>query len=45
MLPLISEEEMNAMSSGDDSDYETMSTEMSEDIRDGSQYHLNVNMR
>ena len=33
------------MDSGDDSDDEPMFTEMLEDIRDGSQYHLNVNRR
>ena len=31
------------MSSGDDSDAETMSTEMLEDICDSSQSHLRVN--
>ena len=43
--PLLSEEEMYAVDSGDESDDEPMSTEMLEDIRDGSQYHPNVNMR
>ena len=33
------------MYSDDDSDDEPMSTDMLEDIRDGSQYHLNVNRR
>ena len=31
------------MDSGDESDDEPMSTEMLEDIRDGSQYHPNAN--
>ena len=31
------------MDSGDESDDEPMSTEMLEDIHDGSQYHPNVN--
>ena len=43
MPPLLSEEEMDAMDSGDDSDDEPMSTEMLEDILDGSQYHPSVN--
>ena len=33
------------MDSGDYSDYDTMSTDMLEYIRDGSQYHTNVNKR
>ena len=33
------------MSSGDESDAETISTEMLEDIRDGSQSHPSVNRR
>ena len=43
MLPLLSEEEMDAMDSGDESDYDLISTDMLEDIRDGSQSHPNVN--
>ena len=40
MLPKqISKEEMNVMDSGNNSDDETMSTDMLKDIRDGSQYH------
>ena len=31
------------MNSGDESDDESMSTEMLEDISGGSQYHMNVN--
>ena len=37
MPPLIIEEEMDAMDSGDESEYEPMSTDMLEDIHDGSQ--------
>ena len=43
--PLIIEEEMDEMSSGDGSDDEPMSTDMLEDIRDGSQYHPIIHMR
>ena len=43
MPPLISEEEMDAMGSGDGSDDVSMSTEMLEYICDGSQSHPNVN--
>ena len=43
MTPLISKKEMDVMNSGDESDDEPMSTEMLEDIHDGSQYHPNVN--
>ena len=45
MSPLISEELMDAMSSGDESDAEPMYTEMLEDIRDDSQSHPSVNRR
>ena len=45
MSPLISEEEIDAMDSGDESDAEPMSTEMLEHICDGSQSHTNVNRR
>ena len=45
MKPLLSKEEMDAMDSGDQSDDEPISTEILEDIRDGSQSHLNVNSR
>ena len=45
MPPLPSEEEMDAMDSINDSDDETMSMEMLEDIRDGSQYDPNANRR
>ena len=45
MIPLMSEEDMDAMDSGDESDHDIISTEMLEDIRDGSQYHSNVNQR
>ena len=43
MPPLISEEEMDAIDSGDKSDDETMSMEMLEDIHDGSKSHPDVN--
>ena len=36
---------MDAMDSGDDSDHDPISTEMLEDICDGSQSHPNVNRR
>ena len=45
MPPLISEEESNALDSGDESDDEPMSTEMLEDICDVSQSHPDVNQR
>ena len=45
MPPLISEEEMDVISSGDESDDETMFTEILEDICDVSQSHLSVNRR
>ena len=45
MPPLLKKEEMDAMDSGNESDHELISTEMLEDIRDGSQSHLNVNQR
>ena len=45
MPPLLSEEEMYAMDSGDESDHVLISTEMLEDIREGSQSHPNINKR
>ena len=45
MLLLISEEEMDAISSGDESDAEPISTDMLEDIRDGSKSHPRINRR
>ena len=36
---------MDAINSGDESDHDLISTEMLEDIRDGSQTHPNVNKR
>ena len=45
IAPLISEEEMDALSLGDESDAEPMSTDMLEDIYDGSQSHLRTNRR
>ena len=43
--PLISEAEMDEMSSGDKSDAEPMPTHMLEDIHDRSQYHPSINKR
>ena len=45
MLSLLSEEEMDAMDSGDESDDEYISTEILDDIREGSEYHPIVNRR
>ena len=45
MPPLLSEEEMDAMDSGDESCHDLISIEMLEDICDGSQSHPNVNKR
>ena len=42
---LLVEEEIDVMDSGDELDHDLISTEMSEDIRDGSQSHTNVNQR
>ena len=42
---LLSEEEMDAMDYGNESDDDPMSTDMLEEICDISQYHLNVNRR
>ena len=42
---MISEQDMENMNSGDDSDHDIISTEMLEDIRNGSQTHTNVNIR
>ena len=43
MPTLLSEEETDALDSGDESDYEPMSAEMLEYILDGGQSHLKVN--
>ena len=43
MPPLLSEEEMDAMDSDDESDHDLISKEMLEIISHGSQYHPNVN--
>ena len=45
MPPLLIEEEMNVMDSGDESDHEPMYTEMLEYICDISQSHPNINNR
>ena len=42
---MMSEQDMDAINSGDESDHDIISTEMLEDIRDGSQTHPNVNIR
>ena len=42
---MISEQHMDAMNSRDESDHDLISTEMLEDILDGSQNHPNVNRR
>ena len=41
----MSEQDMDAMNSGDESDHDLISTDTLEDIRDGSQTHPNVNRR
>ena len=45
MAPLLSEEDMDTMDYGDESNNDLISTEMLEDIRDGSQTHSDVNRR
>ena len=40
---MMSEKDMDAINAGDESDNDIISTEMLEDIRDGSQTHPNVN--
>ena len=42
---MMSEQDMENINSGDESDHDLISTEMLEDIRDGSQTHPNVNRR
>ena len=42
---MMSEQDMDAINYGDESDHDLISTEMLEDIRDGSQTHTNVNRR
>ena len=42
---MMSKQDMNAINSGDESDHDLISTEMLEDICDGSQTHPNVNRR
>ena len=41
----MSEQDIDAMNSGDESDHDLISTEMLENIRDVSQTHPNVNIR
>ena len=42
---MMSEQDMDAMNSGDESDHDLISTEMLEEICDGNQTHPNVNRR
>ena len=42
---MMSEQDIDAMNYGDESDHDLISTEMLEDIRDVSQTHPNVNRR
>ena len=42
---MMSEQDMDAMHSGDDSDHDIISTEMLKGIHDGSETHPNVNRR
>ena len=42
---MMTEKDMEDINSGDESDHDLISTEMLEDICDGSQTHLNVNRR
>ena len=42
---MMSEQDMENINSCDESDHDLISTEMLEDIRDGSQTHTNVNRR
>ena len=42
---IMSKQDMDAMNSGDESDHDLISTDMLEEIRDGSQTHPNVNRR
>ena len=42
---MMSEQDMENLDSNEDSDHDLISTEMLEDIRDGSQTHPNVNKR
>ena len=41
----MSEQDMDAINSGDESDHDLISTDMLEDICDGSQTHTKVNRR
>ena len=42
---MMSEQDTDAINSGDESDHDLISTEMLQDIRDRSQTHPNVNKR
>ena len=41
----MSKQDMENINYGDESDHNLISTEMLEDVREGSQTHLNVNRR
>ena len=41
----MSKQDMENINAGDESDHDIISTDMLEDIRDGSQTHPNVNRR
>ena len=45
MPPILSKEEMDTMDYGNESNDDPISTDILEEIRDGSQYHPNVNRR
>ena len=45
LVPFISEEDIDVMSLGNESDAEPISTDMLKDIHDGSQSHLRINSR
>ena len=42
---MMSKQDMDAINSGNESDNDLISTEMLEDIHDGSQNHPNINRR
>ena len=45
MPPILSEEDRDAMDYGDASDHDIISTDMLEDIHDGSQPHPNIDQK
>ena len=42
---MMNKQDMENINSGDESDHDLISTQVLEDIRDGSQIHTNVNRR